>query len=239
MARYKRYWYRSSILPSVLYHWGTSGIKIDEHKPLAGLDWKTIIENKDYEKINLLDQLATQHIKQFWDRYELELPFAIEHKLDHTFTVAAYFNKAHYILRTIEGEDVYKIRGAKNFDDLSDHKRHPTYQLLWNIVENVDDFPESTEYTHTSLLKIGMWLDAQKSTAYEAIKGLRPGDEVVQTRQARYNNTHMPCDNVSEFKRRRQRKIVDHGQEVLWFERYAKEGIAKIHARMLNDTLTY
>ncbi len=222
--------------------------------PLAGRDWVSefdqmhqqlmaIDNQKNREqflktKLVDLDALAETHIKEFWDRYGLELPFKIEHKIEHTYLSAAYINKAHYLFRTLLGTEVYKIRGCKKFTDKK-LRKHPTYKLLTNMADGNDEFPDELDYDQHSIIKIGKWIEAQNSSedAYKNIKALRPGDELIEARTARYNNTHILCDTEAEFKRRKDRKSMVRGKKVEWFERYRNLGISKVIQMMLEDSL--
>ncbi|MBD2515208.1 hypothetical protein H6G93_09340 [Nostoc sp. FACHB-973] len=210
-------------------------------KPLGGRDWKPIYAGIT-EKSHMthlaaeLDSLAMEQINSFWGRYGLELPFEISHKADHTFHKASYVNKAHYHFLPLVGEGIFKIRGARNYTE-DNLRRHPTFDLLINLADGLEEFPQVLEYNHKSLLKIGKWTTAQQSNGYENVKGLRPGDELVETRTARYNNTHMFCDTVADFLKRSERKTFVRGEKVQWFERYAERGFSKVHAMMLMDSL--
>lgn len=196
---------------------------------LAGLNWLECITEP-----NDLDALATAHINSFWSRYSLALPFNIEHKPENTFKKAAYWGKAHYCIEPLEGERFFKIRGAKEYRD-EELKTHPTYQLLSNILDGVDVFPEDLDYHHFYLLKVKRWLQGQNSKGYAHLKEARPGDAVVEPRHARYNNQHIFCDTARDYKRFQKRYTRTDFE---MFERFASDGISKLHAMMLIDQLS-
>ncbi|MEJ1929544.1 hypothetical protein WDZ92_04595 [Nostoc sp. NIES-2111] len=204
-------------------------------QPLANVDWVTVFENKGSE-LMMLDSLASAHISNFWQRYGLSLPFAIEHKLNNTFYIAAYINKAHYLLFTLGGDVTYKVRGARDYKDNS-LRKHPTFELLKNLANGSNEFPQELVYDHLSLLRVGKWVEAMNSNGYENIKQLRPGDEVREERTARYNNSHVFCLTVDDFTKRNDRKTTHRGQKVEWFERYREDGWSKVHNQMLLDSL--
>jgi hypothetical protein len=181
-----------------------------------------------------LDAIALNHVNEFWGRYGMKLPFNIEHKLDNTFTRAAYWGKADYALIRSDGKPYFKIRGAKNYTN--GKRRSPKYELLENILNESDEFPSELGYDHSYLLKIGKWRIGQSSRGYEALKGKRPGDEVNEVRNARFNNTHFPCNSVKEFKRRQERKTKLKGENVRWFEKDGGKGIRAVHQVMKADT---
>nr|YP_009545442.1 hypothetical protein [Mallomonas splendens]YP_009545464.1 hypothetical protein [Mallomonas splendens]AYO28596.1 hypothetical protein [Mallomonas splendens]AYO28618.1 hypothetical protein [Mallomonas splendens] len=96
--------------------------RLERHKgirkiSLGNRDWKQDFEQKKLEKINQdLDGLVSLHLKKFWDNYDLSIQYDIEHKLSHTSEKIVFYKKAHYILKTLEGPVIYKIRGVKNPD---------------------------------------------------------------------------------------------------------------------------
>lgn len=209
-------------------------------QPLANLNWHLIFTNKG-EELKQLDKLAEEHIANFWSRYGLELPFAIEHKLKHTFTVAAYWSKAHYHMHTLDGKDIVKIRGAKDYADGSALRKSPMYSLLAAIASGSDEFPQQLEYDQFTLLKIGKWVEAQASlnpNSYQALLGKRPGDEVVEQRLARFGNAHIFADTDKEYLSRLERKTHKQGKPLQFFERYGDEGVAKVHKKILADDLS-
>ena len=207
--------------------------------PMGGIGW--IEAFKEFEKSTpkevgeCLDDLATEHVKQFWDPYGLKLPFEIEHKGEHTAHVAAYWNKAHYAFRTLWGEDHYKVRGCKRYEN--ELREAPIYKLLEAILDGLDCCPDDLAYDHFELLKVGKWKEAIQSAGYENIKELMPGDELVTQRIQRWNNAHMPVDTLKDWEKRSARKAYHRGQPVEWFERHRTKGIKYMHARMMNNRL--
>lgn len=186
-----------------------------------------------------LDAVATAHINNFWAPYNIQLPFEIEHKLSNNFTKASYISKAHYKLEATVGDPVYKVRGARRYNcNLNEdvvYTCHPTYELLDNMCAGSDDFPENMNYDHKYLLKIGRWVESQVSKGWADLKELRPGDNVVEQRTARYNNTHIPADTVAEYMKRANRKTHESGTPVEFFEKYRELGISAVHRKMLVD----
>ncbi|AUT00884.1 hypothetical protein CLI64_11015 [Nostoc sp. CENA543] len=229
--------------------------------PLAGLDWASIFshiadfvkesdpatlpkKSKDWgaflkavsREVENLDSLAKEHIDKFWNRYNLSLPFNIEHKIENCFSVASFINKAHYYIHSVYDGEVFKIRGARNYEE-SALRKHPSYELLKGLAFGGDYFPSDLNYDHKSLLKINKWVMAQASAGFDTVKQVRPGDELIEVRTARYNNTHIFCESVDDFKRRSERKTVNRGEKLEWFERARANGFSKVHALMMLDTL--
>jgi hypothetical protein len=171
-------------------------------KPLGDLSdelWVEAIASEVKDTLNQLDVLALNHVNEFWSRWGLSLPFKIEHKLENTFIKAAYFSKAHYSLQLPGGERKYKIRGAKMYND--GKRPSPMYQLLDNLLDGVDVVPPSQVYDHFYLLKMGRWKEAQNSKGWQSLKGLRPGDGVIEERLFKLNDGHLPIMRVEQFKR--------------------------------------
>ncbi|MBD1825496.1 hypothetical protein H6F51_23790 [Cyanobacteria bacterium FACHB-DQ100] len=203
-------------------------------------------EIDDYEKEELgkfLNATAKDHIDKFWERYGLSFPFDIEHKVQNTSTAMAYFKKGDYAFRTINYGDVFKSRGNKDFSTQkgpnAELKSHPTFKLLTNILDGTDDFPEEMEYNEQYFLSLTAWTIAQKSTnGYTHIVDQHPGDEIIETRTARFNNTHIPILKIKDYERRNSRKAENHGKPVEFFERARKYGISAVVRAMNADELS-
>jgi hypothetical protein len=202
---------------------------------MGGRDWPAGVLPAD------ADEVALAQVRSFWQPYGLDFGFTLAHKAEHTFTVGAYWGKADYALKTATTEGtVHALRGK---EPRGCHKKdtvpHPSFTLLDNILAGSDEFPRDLRYTRGGLLKIGRYMQAQASReGYARIKGLRPGDDLPETRhKARYNNTHMPVDDVATFLKRSRRKKVSRRLPLPWFERYRAEGIARVHRQMADDDL--
>jgi hypothetical protein len=72
----------------------------------------------------------------------------------------------------------------------------------------------------------------------ETSNDLRPGENLpVQEFIARYNNTYFPLKDESDYLTRRNRKKVNRGRAVQWFERYAFKGVSGVHSGMKRGVL--
>jgi hypothetical protein len=199
--------------------------------PLGGRDWSGPLPGQDE-----LDALAAEHVRQFWERYGLEFPFKLEHKMANSFTRAAYWSKGDYALRTPK-EDKFALRGK---DRPKKDTAHPSYRLLVNILDGKDEFPADLSYTRGGILKIGKWRIVQQSggPAYRGMKRLRPGDNLPTTRhEARYNNVHFPLKDERDYLSRRNRKKTHRGRPVQWFERHGRKGVSAVLRGMGLNTL--
>jgi hypothetical protein len=200
------------------------------HCAMGGLDWSVSWDNRD------IDQVAMEHVRQFWNPYGLVLPFNLEHKKDHTFNRAAYWSKGDYALQTAKGI-VYAVRG-KDKNKRSDRKHHPTFALLDSIIAGADSFPADLNYTKGGIMKVGKFLIVQNCNGFENLKVLRPGDSLPdEEHAARYNNVHFPLMDESDYLKRRNRKKVHRRQSVQWFERRGDHGIAAVHEAMKRNAL--
>jgi hypothetical protein len=221
---------------------------------LGGLNWEELIykgmSKADISKLaGLLDETALTHINTFWGHYGLALPFNIEHKGENTFVKAAYWNKAHYAFELASPEAnkgkerIYKIRGAKEYKD--DLKRHPMFELLDNILDGSDVFPQDLEYDHFFLQSISKWgiQDKALQRRDSSEEAVRPGESIIERRVASFNNVHVPVDTVAEFQKRsgRKRERFEKGQKVRiqLFERFASEGIQRVHQAIVEDCLDH
>lgn len=219
---------------------------------LGGLNWEEIIykgmsKGAISELAGLLDETALAHINSFWGHYGLSLPFNIEHKGENTFVKAAYWNKAHYAFELASPEAnkgkerTYKIRGAKEYKD--DLKRHPMFELLDNILDGSDDFPQDLEYDHFYLQSLSKWGIQDKALARRdsSEEAVRPGESIIERRTAAFNNVHIPVDTVAEYEKRsgRKRERWEKGQKVRieLFERFRHLGIKRVHQAILDDCL--
>lgn len=241
------------------HKWGSSRksrYRGQKTQTLGGLDWvqtyqtyQTQIEAVKEDKgavIGLLlelaskaDDLAFKHIQNFWGHYGLTLNFDIEHKETNTGLSAAYSSKGHYAFDTIQGDRVYRIRGAKNYRE-AELRKSPYFELFDNLLDGVDKFPDELCYDHFYLLKIGEWSKAKKSEGYVHLDGLMPGDAVRLERNQKFGNMHLPFDTIQAFtsvkKRRTYRMVKGQRIDVPKFEKHADKGISGVLKAMVSDS---
>lgn len=189
----------------------------------------------------IVDRCALTHVNNFWSVYGLALPFDVEHKVSNTSTKMAYVSKGHYAFETYTGKRKYKIRGTKDFRGkkgiTGTLQNHPTYSLFDSILDGDETFPSVAFYDHFYLLSPPKWKQAKESAGYEHLKEKHPGDEVVEKRTGRYNNTHTFIFKMSEHRTRSGRKTIHRNKPVQFFEKHAKEGTPKVIRRMNDDRL--
>ncbi|MFG6101694.1 hypothetical protein U2F10_05540 [Leptothoe sp. EHU-05/26/07-4] len=233
--------------------------KLESHKSIKvgnlkddhgnNLTWNLIKESVSTVGSGDIDRWATKHVNNFWANYGLELQFELEHKASpdeqHTSEVMAYWSKGHYAFKNIEGKIQYKIRGTKQFED-AEKRCSPMYDIFYTLLEmhpdcngNVCILRKDMQYTHTSLQKIGKYLDVQNSKGYLNQKRYRPGDLVIEDRTFRLNNTHLPSDNKDQLKERSNRRkfktIKGEKIPLEFYERFLPEGIDVLFQKLFNN----
>ena len=211
-------------------------------------EWKSLIDEifredlTDEEKKRLQkelaeksDKLALEHIKQFWQAYDLDFQFCVEHKAENFAKRVAFWSKGDYGFVPAIGEQTYyKIRGAKKNRD-KQNRNHPKFELFDNILAFKDVFPEDMEHIFTCLLKLEKFKQIQNSQkGYKNLKDVRPGDEIVESRTASFNNTHMPVDTIRDYLKREKRSLK---KDIKLFEKHRGKGIKWVHGRMMDDDL--
>jgi hypothetical protein len=209
---------------------------------LGSVDWRNAIGTRNLPD---LDRLALEHVHTFFAPYGLRFPFTkVEHKQENTFQVAAYWGKGDYALvragfQKDEDDPIrYAIRGKEHTKQEDIRKQHPTFRLLNNILAGGDAFPDDLTYSKTGLVSVNEWRQYQSTNVAPELKALRPGDsKPVTEHEARYNNTHLPVDDLRQYQRRRGRKRVHRGKPVALFERFGKHGIRAVHNAMWQDKL--
>jgi hypothetical protein len=201
----------------------------DWHAPNRRRGYAPFVPPADLKE---LDRLALDHVVKFWRPYGLAIPFTVEHK--SFIDSGAYISKGDYLIVPPDGQRRYAVRGKEK--DKS-KERHPTFELLDNIVKRTDEFPADMAHTHTSIMKIGQYKIVQESSGYQELKDLRPGDDYRERRVARYNNTHFPLDILDDYVKRKGRKKVNRGKPVEWFEKYRHHGISQVHSHMYSNKL--
>lgn len=225
---------------------------------LGNIDWITTIENrvplvKRGEQGYLdIDAIALDHVNNFWSNYNLQLPFAIEHKRENSFLSAAYLSKSHYgllVWEKVNGcwtqEIKYKIRGAKEYANADEYQKtlrlSPMYQLLTNIICGSDEFPLELTYDHFYLLKLTKYREIQGCNGYLNQKHLLPGDEVIEDRTFHLNNLYTSVDTVDEYLKRYKRttaKTVKGTRINLELFEHARDaGISKVVSNAIADRL--
>jgi hypothetical protein len=123
--------------------------------------------DRQKELAKFLDVTATKHINAFWEPYGLELPFAIEHKLENTGRSAVYDNSADYMIDTVGSTLVTRCRGVH--DD-----NHPKIAGLWNALH--PDLLREVEPDYKTRKRFSITEAIGKNKSYLDY-GMMPGDD--------------------------------------------------------------
>lgn len=224
---------KGSILPSM--NTLASHELLDKHRSvklgaLAGLEWREKFEQavkNPSATISIFqaadaERLTNEHINAFWKPWGLQLGFAIELKTGHEAVSAAYLGKADYCLKLPTGKYEYRIRGARYFEN-GENKSHPKYGILTRLADGVDEMTGiALDYDHTYLLKIGRYQQANRSTGWQHLAGIAPGEEVVEHRHWRFNNGFIPMDTEEDYRRVERRGLRKNDDGL--FDRYLDRG---------------
>lgn len=228
-------------------------------KSLGDVDWDERLnpekwdynENELKTKVNDLqkevDDLAIAHINEFWANYGLELKFKIEHKAENFFSGAVWICKGHYAFKTLfpnfsKCKYKQKIRGAKEYDEETDLRQPPLFNIFKEILENGEPNLRTLDdryYDHWELLSPNkVFHSLTMEDKYLIHKGLRPGDENLEQKRFRLNNTHCRIGTLDEFRNRMRRS--DSQRYDALFERYLfshNPNIDKMIIRMTENSL--
>jgi hypothetical protein len=229
---------------------------------LGGVDWEKEFETawknrksteamvgaaKTQEFQNLeateLDRLTTIHVNNFWANYGLTMDSTIEHKNEHFAYRSASWGKADYgflLIKPMKNDKtgevsdyLFKVRGCKQYASESSLRMSPKFTLLYNILNGIDIFPPNMNYDQFSLCTPPKYRQVTNSKGYLDLKGVRPGDSIIQERIAKFNNDWC-VEDFAQYDTRKRRTVR---KDAICFEKFKEEGIAKIHRRMMEDKL--
>lgn len=109
--------------------------KFVEFKPLFDINNSTELQTLLLQSNiqNYVDTKALEHINKFCEIYNIHFPFKIEHKLDHSGSLAVSnpYGKVDYIIYTYDGKEVIRVRGIQP----KDYDKHPKVELLRALAE--------------------------------------------------------------------------------------------------------
>ena len=210
-------------------------------KTLGGINWNEYLDPlnwnlegdeliaKQKELAKMLDYHALDHIKQFWNHYDLVFKFNIEHKLDNIFSRAFYISKGHYGFKLLfpsmnNGElYLFKIRGSRKFKE-ADKISNPLFEIMRESLESGELTPRTLEdrcYNSFELLSPNtIFQSSSMEHKYLIELGLRPGDPCYGERIYRLNNNHCRVDTIQEFRNRIKRINRTNTKDYKLFERY-------------------
>lgn len=159
----------------------SSLIMLEMHKsiktvPMGDIDWGALYAKKEpsYKDFSNVDTLAQEHIKKFWEHYNLHNPYELEHKMEHTALRLYYLKRAHYgllplIPASIKEKDqiIWKFRGIPFIDK----ENFVHYKIIANVLLNKKFFIDTLEQYENRLIRISDYLQSKKKNIKETKKG--------------------------------------------------------------------
>lgn len=215
--------------------------KLKQHRNIKEIElgngkfnWNLFYLLKDQDKINEfqneIDTLVSDHIKTFLAHYNLKMNYNVEHKMENTGKYLFYIKRAHYIIKSLTNNIIYKIRGTSE-------KNNPVYlqiaeklfEKLENYESNHDEGTFSTKGSFASETNIGFILDKldvqemrlnslndYKMSKKKGGKILVPGFSRIDTLIFKLDNLDLPFKNEKEMKQRKSVKYYkDYGPLLL------------------------
>ena len=179
--------------------------------PLSNLDWAPIYDQK--HNINTFNNLKTnnlalQHIKNFWSPYNITFPFQeLEHK---SFPLKiSYINKANYAQLLQDKQGNYTLKEFKIRSQDKTVKTSPISYILDEIL-NGNENPKPTDFTVNEPKTYTLNEFQNNHTLQQIINNeikYRPGEKTQKTRLIRFNNNHFPTDTIKQYETIKARQI--------------------------------
>ena len=187
--------------------------KYVEQIQLGKKEWANIFENKDMDEFKKLDELATKHLEDFLSNYGLEMNYVIAHKLKHISYKLFYCKKGHYLLFTINDEEILKFRGIDpNFKS----NDNPYYAMAKNVIGSGMwkwTIPLTFEVKKKNSLADYL-TSLQLGVKNKEIKPLIPGLIRTEIQRFHFNNLDMPYRTIEEY-HYRQKNVKDYTTEIV------------------------
>lgn len=170
---------------------------------LGKKDWTDYFQTQnDDENLN---KLAEEHLKNFWNNYNLKLMYKLEHKQENSAKEMFYIKKAHYSQRLRNDTINHKYRGITH-----NQKETPQYMeigesILFNRKRNI----KTLEYETTKLAKINDYFIEKNKGIY-----LLPGYPIKKIFNFSITIDDLPSINLSHHKAKKREK-TDTAKEFL------------------------
>lgn len=192
----------------------------------------------------LVDNLADEHIKNFWQPYGLSFEFGVEHKYEHIGWAVGYMSKSDYCILTLGNTpNVIRKRGSRppnseipmNERDERYYKGvDPAFEFLEALAKGDTSRYVHRGYEEKNLCKLAEYQDAKllkgdipepKTIAqHKTNESIVPGWELRSSREPRQiNNGHIYLDTYANYESIHGRKLTDKGERVQLFERYIND----------------
>lgn len=206
--------------------------------PLGGKtveEWKRIYQENDLCELNKLDQYALKCIEDFWNPYQIELNYEIEHKFKNTSFEGLTLKKAHYALRTLDqpNEIVFKFRGLSERNPSMYKSIARAFLLGEKKVIPLKEFNQLYCTTEPMLQTIyGYFIDKQRRDKKILLEPnvleetvIVPGRSKWKSTQFRYTATDLTFENEKTFKTV-QKNEYDYA--IMEYQRLNKEEVEKV-----------
>jgi hypothetical protein len=180
---------------------------------LGGLQWRDLFEGKKKaQEYPNMDQLVNEHIKTFWAKYNLQIPYQLEHKIEKISTKVFYIKKAHHVAKTVDdGPLQIKIRGLAMNNVISEKP------AIVNIAKTLIEKPESYQKIETL-----EHIEERTARVSDYIKTkdkdniVYPGDTITKIVTYRNLGDNSPVKNVEEYeKRKNEQNQLDNTKFIL------------------------
>lgn len=180
--------------------------KIENHfsiqkKSLGNRNWKPLFQKEvTFEKYPNLDQLAKQHIETFWNHYQIKIPYEIEQKKENTSLFLFTIKKAHYAMKTLNGETFYKfggISGPTTMNETNDQSL-PIYYKISNHILNGEEFTiETLEERTKAISKLSDFIESKKTNQI-----IYPGESIIKKTTFQLTNDDFLIKDEKSLKKR-------------------------------------
>ena len=188
-----------------------------------------------------MDELALQHVREFYKAYDLEFQYnKLEHKPEHTAIKMFYLRKADNAVLVADDEGKFsrifrKTRGIKH------NETHP-HPLRIMLDEGLmgDDNPKlpTTEFVDEQIVSPSDYKRMHTKAQIEANEiQCIPGHSVSTVRHVKFHNTHYPVDTIKEYKQRLAR--IRKKEPIEFTQRAVKYGFQHANIAMEHDNPKY
>lgn len=173
-------------------------------------EWESLFTTQTHKLIELvetgeLNKYITNKVKEFWNFYNIEFTFNIEHKPEQIARKLFYIKKAHYAYRTLTGEITYKFRGLSAKRNQGNLYFKLANAILIEKKENLQITKES--YTYKTA-RIATCTDYLKSVKMETLQ-MEPGSEILEKGIFKLTNDDLIVNTLAQHKKRSK---IDYAQ---------------------------
>lgn len=171
---------------------------------LGGINWENVYQEQEQKNLkgyhndfSKLNELATIHITEFLENYNLAMNYQLDHKMEKISKKMFYIKKANYCLQTVLYEIIFKFRGYET------RENPPMYTIAINQLLGKENeiFSEYTIYKKNS---INDYLKSMKKGMEGNV--LIPGFIRQEKRKLKFTNDDMSYINSQHYKYRNKKQ---------------------------------